>query len=138
VAAARRHRDAAGGLGVGLRRASACSSTATASASATAGQEIVDQHFFILFNAGDDDVQFTIPRRSSARMGGARRHRGERTDEAPLRGGDTVDVPAIAHGAVSAGPPPEVDHSVAASLAALTTPIDIVPAPAPQPSPHSP
>ena len=59
---------------------------------------------------------------------------GERTDEAPLHGGDTVDVPARSLMVLCQHEPdvPEVDHSVAASLAALTTPIDIVPAPAPQ------
>lgn len=97
------------------------------------GQEIHDQHFFVLFNAGDDDVQFTIPKAEfSPEWEVLVDTAGQRTDEAPLRGGDVVDVAARSLMVLCEHEPdlPEVDHSVAASLTA--TPIDIVPAPAPQ------
>ncbi len=99
------------------------------------GQEIHDQHFFVLFNAGDDDVQFTIPKAEfSPEWVVLVDTAGQRTDKAPLRGGDVVDVAARSLMVLCEHDPdvPEVDHSVAASLTALTTPIDIVPAPAPQ------
>jgi len=99
------------------------------------GEEIHDRHFFVLFNAGDDSVPFTIPRAEfSPQWDILVDTAGERVDGEPLNGGDVVDVRGRALMVLRdhAAEPTEVDHSVAASLAALTTPIDIVPGPAPQ------
>ena len=57
-----------------------------------------------------------------------------KADGEPLSGGDHVDLlgrslMVLRDHEVEQ---PEVDHSVAASLAAFTTPIDVVPAPAPK------
>ncbi|WP_292835066.1 glycogen debranching protein GlgX [Microbacterium sp.] len=99
------------------------------------GQEIHDGHFLILFNAGDEQVQFTMPQADFGpewevivdTAGGA-------ADGAPLSGGDHVDLVGRSLMVLRDHEPeqPEVDHSVAASLAAFTAPIDLVPSPAPK------
>jgi len=99
------------------------------------GEEITDRHFFILFNAGDDDVEFTIPRAEySPRWEVIIDTAGQLADTVVLSGGDTIDVPARSLLVVRdhEQDAPETGHTVAASLAALTSPIDIVPSPAPQ------
>lgn len=99
------------------------------------GQEIHDRHFFLLFNAGDEGVDFTIPRvEASPQWDVVIDTSGERADSPPLNAGDVIALPARSlfvlcdHETVE----PEVDHSVAASLAARTAPIDTIPGPAPQ------
>lgn len=98
------------------------------------GEEIHDRHFFVFFNAGDETVDFTIPTASASprweiivdTAGGA-------TDAPVVDPGGTVSVGGRAlvvlrdHEAEV-----EVDPSVAASLAALTGTIDVIPAQAPQ------
>ena len=99
------------------------------------GEPISDRHFFVLFNAGDDVIDFTIPDAAfSPRWEVIVDTGGALADSAPLSGGEQVRlqgkslVVLIDHDE----PEPEVDHSVAASLAAYTSPIDIIPAHAPQ------
>jgi len=99
------------------------------------GEEIHDRHFFLLFNAGDDAVDFTIPRvDASPRWDVLIDTSGEQADSAPLSGGDVIDLPPktliVLQDHEEAEP--EVDHSVAASLAARTGPLDTIPARAPQ------
>lgn len=98
------------------------------------GEDISDDHFFVLFNAGDDDVEFTVPSDDySDSWEVLVDTSGELVGGEPLTGGNPLNVRAkslVVLGEYVA-PEPEVDHSVAASLAAYTTPIDTVPAPAP-------
>ncbi len=99
------------------------------------GEEISDRHFFILFNAGDDTVSFTIPRAEfSPKWEVVVDTTGEYTDGNPRDGGDQLAVEGRSlmvlrdYEEEVAG---STDHSVAASLAAFTSPIDIVRSPAP-------
>ncbi|WP_434810727.1 glycogen debranching protein GlgX [Microbacterium sp. bgisy189] len=99
------------------------------------GEPISDRHFFVLFNAGDDVVDLTIPDAAfSPRWEVIVDTGGALADSAPFSGGEQVRlqgkslVVLIDH----EEPEPEVDHSVAASLAAYTSPIEIIPAHAPQ------
>jgi len=99
------------------------------------GEEIHDRHFLVLFNAGDQSVDFTIPHVTfSPRWDALIDTSGQATDSPPLSPGDTVPLAAKSlmvlrdHEQVE----PDIDHSVAASLAALTTPIDTIPSRAPQ------
>lgn len=99
------------------------------------GEDIHDRHFLLLFNAGDDDVDFTIPTADpSPRWDVIVDTSGERTDSGPVSGGEIVPLAGKSlivlrdHEEAE----PEVDHSVAASLAARTSPIDTIPSPAPQ------
>ncbi|WP_299091060.1 glycogen debranching protein GlgX [uncultured Microbacterium sp.] len=99
------------------------------------GQEIHDRHFLILFNAGDEHVEFTMPQSEfGPQWEVIVDTAGAAADGEPLSGGDHVDLlgrslMVLRDHEVEQ---PEVDHSVAASLAAFTTPIDVVPAPAPK------
>ena len=64
---------------------------------------------------------------------------GQLTDIEPRRGGEAVELAGRSLIVLRdyQEQKPDVDHSVAASLAALTVPIDIVRSPAPQPElPH--
>ncbi|MCT9819160.1 glycogen debranching protein GlgX [Microbacterium sp. W1N] len=100
------------------------------------GEEIVDQHFFVLFNGGDEDLDFTIPHAGlDARWEVIIDTAGRVDDTTLLRGGDTLPLTgkSVAVLRDHRESDVEIDHSVAASLAALTTPIDIVPFPAPKP-----
>ncbi|CAN7175631.1 glycogen debranching protein GlgX [Microbacterium sp. LjRoot45] len=99
------------------------------------GEEIHDRHFFLLFNAGDETVDFTLPDvESSPRWEVLIDTSGERADTEPLAAGEVVGLQAKTlivlcdHEEAE----PEVDHSVAASLAARTGAIDTVASPAPQ------
>ncbi len=99
------------------------------------GQEIHDRHFLILFNAGDEHVEFTMPQSEfGPEWEVIVDTAGAAADGEPLSGGDHVDLVGRSLMVLRDHEPeqPEVDHSVAASLAAFTTPIDIVPAPAPK------
>ncbi len=99
------------------------------------GEEIHDRHFFLLFNAGDDDVDFTIPASDpSPRWEVIIDTSGEATDGPPLSSGDVIRLPAKSLAVLRdyEEPEPDVDHSVAASLAARTGPVDTLPAPAPK------
>ncbi|MEV5041180.1 MULTISPECIES: glycogen debranching protein GlgX [unclassified Microbacterium] len=99
------------------------------------GEEIHDRHFFVFFNAGDETVDFTVPTASASpaweiivdTAGGA-------ADSPVVEQGGSVSVGARAlvvlrdHEAEAV----ESDPSVAASLAAMTGTIDVIPAQAPQ------
>ncbi|MGH7292133.1 MAG: glycogen debranching enzyme, partial [Myxococcota bacterium] len=87
------------------------------------GEPIVDKHFIVLFNAGDDIIDFHMPLiDDSPKWNVLIDTAGEMADSEPLESGATVRLHAKAlmvlceHGI----PEPEIDHSVAASLAALT------------------
>lgn len=99
------------------------------------GEDIHDRHFLLLFNAGDDDVDFTIPQSDpSPRWEVIIDTSGEATDGPPLNSGDVIRLQAKSLAVLRdyEEPEPEVDHSVAASLAARTGPVDTLPAPAPK------
>jgi len=99
------------------------------------GEDIHDRHFFLLFNAGDEEVDFTVPKADpSPRWEVVIDTSGERADSPPLDSGDVIALPAKSLVVLRdyEEPEPEVDHSVAASLAARTGPIDTVPSPAPK------
>ncbi len=101
------------------------------------GRPISDRHVVMLFNAGDAPVEFTIPSAEySPRWDVLIDTSGENTSRAALDGGDTLSaepkslILLIEH----EDPLPDVDHSVAASLAALTQPIDVPARPLEQPA----
>ncbi|QKJ19279.1 glycogen debranching protein GlgX [Microbacterium hominis] len=98
------------------------------------GGEIVDKHFIILFNAGDEEVGFHLPDvRVSPHWDVLVDTAGVRAGLEPVEPGETVALAAKAvmvlreHGEDDG----EVDHSVAASIAAHTGVIDEVPSAAP-------
>jgi glycogen operon protein len=100
------------------------------------GSEIVDAHFLVYFNAGDEAVDFTVPEvEYSPSWDVLVDTAGHLANTGVVDPGDVVGVGAasllvlIEHRAA----PPEVDHSVAASLAqAVTAAIDEVPGAAPK------
>ncbi|MFT4051376.1 MAG: glycogen debranching protein GlgX [Microbacterium sp.] len=99
------------------------------------GQPIRDRHFFVLFNAGDAPIDFTIPDAEySPRWEIVVDTAGNLADSGPHSGGDVIPLEGRSLVVLRDHEPeaPAPGHSVAASLAALTTPIDIVPAPAPR------
>jgi len=98
------------------------------------GQAIVDKHFFVLFNAGDDIIDFHIPAvEFSPKWDAVIDTAGERADTEPIEPGSTVRLPATSmlvlreHAVIE----PEVDHSVAASVARRVGGAEPSPAPAP-------
>ncbi len=100
------------------------------------GEDITDKHFIVLFNAGDDEVDFTLPDVDfSPRWDVLVDTAGQYANTHPVNPGESLEVPAKSlmvlceHQAEDV----EVDHSVAASLAqALTGTIDEVPGAAPK------
>lgn len=99
------------------------------------GEQIEDRHFFILFNAGDEGLEFTIPRAEfSPKWEIVVDTTGQLTDTYPRGGGEAIELAGRSLIVLRdyQEEKPDVDHSVAASLAALTVPIDIVRSPAPQ------
>ncbi|WP_431804572.1 glycogen debranching protein GlgX [Microbacterium sp. bgisy203] len=104
------------------------------------GADIHDRHFFVLYNAGDDVVSFTMPKAEySPRWEIVVDTTGELTDSGLHDGGAVLDVAGKSVVVLRAFEEETVgtDHSVAASLAAHTAPIDMVRSPAPQPElPH--
>lgn len=102
------------------------------------GESIADNHFIVLFNAGDDPVEFRIPAvEYSPRWDILVDTAGERADDENIDPGSTVTVQAKAMLVLieHQGPPTEVDHSVAASLAAVSTMalnLDDIPSPSPK------
>jgi len=93
------------------------------------GEQIADKDFLILFNAGDDPVDFTLPDDEfSPRWDVVVDTAGERADSAPLAPGEAVRVEpkSLMVLCEHEAPAPEIDHSVAASLAqAYTGTIDL-------------
>ena len=99
------------------------------------GEPIRDQHFLVLFNAGDETVDFRIPDTEfGPRWDVMVDTAGALADSDPIDPGGTVQVhgKSLAVLREHSGPEPEVDHSVAASLAVSTGTIDEIPAAAPR------
>jgi glycogen operon protein len=86
------------------------------------GEPIRDRHFIVLFNAGDDIIDFHLPVvEYSPDWEVVIDTAGEQADSAILSPGDTLRLAAKSLVVLSEHPrvEQEVDHSVAASLAAL-------------------
>lgn len=86
------------------------------------GEAIRDRHFIVLFNAGDDIIDFHIPVvEHSPHWEVVVDTSGERADSQPVKPGDVVRLEAKSTIVLSEHPrrAAEPDHSVAASLAAL-------------------
>ena len=86
------------------------------------GEPIVDKHFLILFNAGDEIIDFHIPHRAySPKWDIIVDTAGELADSEPVEPGGAVRLAASSLVVLRAHtvPEPDVDHSVAASLAVL-------------------
>ncbi len=87
------------------------------------GEPISDAHFLVLFNAGDEPVDFTIPAvEFGPEWDVVVDTAGEQVESGPLSPGDTVALQARSLAVLREHEEPEdeVDHSVAASLAAST------------------
>ncbi|TDN92693.1 glycogen debranching protein GlgX [Microbacterium sp. BK668] len=101
------------------------------------GQPIDDRHFIVLFNAGDEAVDFTIPEVDFSPVWDIIVDTaGEQAGGDPIDPGATVTVQpkALALLREHVEPEVEIDSTVAASVAAtLTTSVDEVPAAAPKP-----
>ena len=92
------------------------------------GQHITDAHVLLLFNAGGE-IAFTVPQDEFTPTWDVLVDTGgELADSTPLRGGDQVMLKAKSFVLLREHieQPPEVGHSVAASLAALTRPIEAI------------
>jgi glycogen operon protein len=88
------------------------------------GEEVTDLDFLLLFNAGDDPVTFKVPRKAySPAWDVIVDTAGRAADRAPLKPGANLPVEGRSMMVLQEhhDPETEVDHSVAASLAALAT-----------------
>ncbi len=93
------------------------------------GDPISDQHFLVLFNAGDEPIDFVVPDvEYSPRWDIVVDTAGERADGDPVTPGATItlDHTSLVVLREHAAEDVEPDHSVAASLAAMTGAIDVV------------
>jgi isoamylase len=84
------------------------------------GAPITDHHFIVLFNAGDDTVEFLIPAvEFSPKWDVIVDTAGEHADTEPIDPGSTLVVPSRSMMVLREHeiPEPEVGHTVAASLA---------------------
>ncbi len=94
------------------------------------GREISDDHFILMYNVADESVDFHIPTADYAPTWDAIIDTsGTNTDSGPLRGGDVLTLigKSLVVLTEHVEAEPDVDHSVAASIAALTAPIDTIP-----------
>lgn len=93
------------------------------------GEEIVDDHFLVLFNASEEPIEFHIPDVSPGRFLDVLVDTGgDHFDQGPIALGSSVVLAAKAVMVLvdHLDPEPDLDHSVAASLAhAMTEPIEI-------------
>jgi isoamylase len=99
------------------------------------GQPIVDKHFFILFNAGDDFIDFGIPAvEFSPSWDVMIDTAGARADSDPIPPGAAVRLEAKSMIVLREHVPSEneADHSVAASLAVLASRGEVMISPAPR------
>ncbi|MFG6402157.1 MULTISPECIES: glycogen debranching protein GlgX [unclassified Microbacterium] len=103
------------------------------------GEQIIDRHFIVLFNAGDDPVDFRVPDvKYSPKWDVLVDTAGERANTDPVDPGSTLSVGAKSLMVLCEYdvPEPDIDHSVAASLTAqigiITAPDDL-PGKAPKP-----
>ncbi|MFI8595278.1 glycogen debranching protein GlgX [Microbacterium sp. NPDC078428] len=88
------------------------------------GEPIVDKHFVILFNASDETIEFHLPDLDfSPKWDVIIDTAGELADTRPILPGEHVDLQkrSLIVLREHSVPEPEVDHSVAASLAALAS-----------------
>ena len=95
------------------------------------GQPVVDDSFLLYFNADDVDVEFTIPSDEYAVEGAVLVDTaGAEADSVPRPAGAllTVQAKSLVILQEHSAPEPEVDHSVAASLASLAATVSGVPA----------
>ncbi|MBB2975321.1 glycogen operon protein [Microbacterium endophyticum] len=99
------------------------------------GEVISDAHFIVLFNAGGETVDFTLPDVDfSPEWDVLVDTGGERATEQLVGPGDTLAVKAQSlmllreHQATES----DVDHSLSASLSTMTGVIDVIPSPAPK------
>ncbi len=86
------------------------------------GEPIVDKHFLILFSAGDEIIDFHLPdTKYSPKWDILIDTAGELADSAPVEPGGILRLAATSLVVLRAHtvPEPDVDHSVAASLAVL-------------------
>jgi isoamylase len=101
------------------------------------GEQISDDHFIVLFNAGDDVVDFVIPEVGfSPKWDVVVDTAGEQADAEPIEPGQTVRLQGRSLIVLREHevPEPEIDHSVAASLVAnAAAAVDELPAAAPKP-----
>ena len=101
------------------------------------GDPISDLHFIVLFNAGDESVDFLVPEvEFSPEWDVVVDTAGLHADADPIEPGSTLSVPARALMLLREHelPEREIDHSVAASLAVTSVPgADEVPGAAPRP-----
>lgn len=101
------------------------------------GNAISDAHFIVLFNAGDDVVDFLIPAvEFSPEWDVIIDTAGQNADTDPVMPGSTLSVPGRSLMVLREHelPEPEIDHSVAASLAVThVAGLDEVPSAAPRP-----
>ena len=102
------------------------------------GEAISDDHFLVLFNAGDDRVDFVLPDFEYAPEWDAYVDTaGERANTEPLAPGETLPLEPKSLIVLREHhlPEPEVDHSVAASLTAQiqVVGVDDLPGQAPKP-----
>jgi len=102
------------------------------------GQSISDDHFLVLFNAGDEPVDFQLPEFEYAPKWDAYVDTaGERANTEPLNPGETLPIEPKSLIVLREHhlPEPEVDHSVAASLTAQIQVVgtDDLPGQAPKP-----
>ncbi|HEY5319591.1 MAG TPA: alpha-amylase family glycosyl hydrolase [Galbitalea sp.] len=98
------------------------------------GERITDKHFLVLFNAGDDTVDFTLPPDEYSTMWEIVVDTvGVGADSAPRNAGDGIPIEAKSLMVLRAHVPTEAetDHSVAASLSTPVLP-SVVEAPASQ------
>jgi glycogen operon protein len=98
------------------------------------GERITDKHFLVLFNAGDDTVDFTLPPDEYSMMWEIVVDTvGVGADSAPRKAGDGIPIEAKSLMVLRAHVPTEAetDHSVAASLSTPVLP-SVVEAPARQ------
>jgi isoamylase len=88
------------------------------------GEEVTDLNFLLLFNAGDEPITFKVPRKAySPAWDVVVDTAGKAADRTRLRPGTGIAVEGRSMMVLQEHhqPEPEVDHSVAASLAVLAT-----------------
>lgn len=100
------------------------------------GETISDHHFIVLFNAGDDDVEFRIPEvEFSPKWDVVVDTAGQHANTEPVEPGSSLSLPGRSLMVLREHevPEPEVGHTVAASLAVTSVPgPDEVPGAAPR------
>ncbi|MET0673541.1 MAG: glycogen debranching protein GlgX [Microbacterium pygmaeum] len=102
------------------------------------GEQILDQHFIVLFNAGDESTDFQLPApHFSPEWDVLIDTAGSRANTQPVSPGETITLEAKSLMVLCEHdlPEPEVDHSVSASLTSQANPLhpDDLPGKAPKP-----